>query len=169
MLNKCFAFICVLIFLLPAAQAAGEAPEPQKFDDWAKLCEKDADNKEACFIFQSVTRKENQQLLMNIRVGYSRKDTKGPLMILTVPTGVLLPAGAAFMVEGADPIKLDYLTCSQAGCITLAAPISDAVLEGMKKKKEGVVRIANTQQKVVGIPVSLRGFTRGFASLPAPR
>ena len=150
------------------AAEEGEAAAQQTFGDWAQRCEKSADNKESCFIFQSVTRKETSQLILNVRIGYGQKTGDQPLMILTVPTGVLLPAGAAFMMEGIEPVKLKYLTCTAQACVTMAQPLPAETVDGMKKKVEASVRIADPNQQVVGMPVSLKGFTKALASLTPP-
>ena len=44
-------------------------------------------------------------------------------MIVTLPLGALLPPGAGFLVEGGEPIKLQFLACGREGCTTVGQPI----------------------------------------------
>jgi len=43
--------------------------------------------------------------------------------------------------------------------------LSDEVIKGMKAGSQGSVKIAVAKEKVISIPVSLKGFTAAFNSL----
>lgn len=152
------------------AHAANENTLPT-FGDWAKKCETaqipEGDTikeREICYVFQNVSNKENNQLIMQIRIGLTVSKPE-PIMIVTLPLGALLPPGAGFIVEGGDPVKMPFLACGREGCTTVGQPLNDKTLTAMKKGDKAAVRLALLNQKILNLPVSLKGFTRAYNSL----
>ena len=167
----------VLIGILAFAPAFAAEKEPAKpkvtnYGDWGKVCEKPPKGAEAkgpaevCYIFQNVTNKENGKLVMQIRIGLPAGG-KEPVVIATLPLGVLLPPGAALIVEGAEPLKLPFLACAPEGCTTVGQKLGDKLLKAMKKGDKGSIRVALLNRKVLALPISLKGFTRATAALTA--
>lgn len=152
------------------AYSADETNLPT-FGDWAKRCEAAqvgegdaAKEQEICYVFQNVSNKESGQMIMQVRVGFAPgKDD--PIMIVTLPLGTLLPPGAGFVVEEGDPMKLPFLACGREGCTTVGQEISAKTVKAMQKGDKAAVRVALLNQKVLTLPVSLKGFTRAFNSL----
>ena len=146
---------------LAVAQDAASAT----YGDWGSKCDKSPDgNKELCYVFQNVTKKEGGQLVLGARVAY-REGQGDPLVVITVPLGSLLPPGAALTMEGVEPVKLTFFLCAQEGCTTVAAPLTPDMLAAMKKGEQAVVRVAAPNKQVVGLPLSLKGFTKALNSL----
>lgn len=159
------AFLLVLTGAVAAPQAA-LAEEPLKtFDDWGYKCDKSPDGKdELCYMFQNVTKKDGGELVLGARIAY-RQGQPDPLIVVTAPLGSLLPPGAALMMEGVEPVKLTYFLCAAEGCTTVATPLPSAMVEAMKKGEQAVVRVAAPNKQVVGLPLSLKGFSKALASL----
>ncbi len=160
---------------LSQVNAANESTLPT-FGDWAKKCEtssvkqegqEEAKETEICYVFQNVSNKENGQMIMQVRIGFA-PDKPDPILILTLPLGALLPPGAGFLVEGGDPLKLPFLACGREGCTTVGQPITGKTVEAMRKNDKAAVRMALLNQKVLTLPVSLKGFTRAYNSI-APK
>ncbi|MGB5641434.1 MAG: invasion associated locus B family protein [Sedimenticolaceae bacterium] len=147
------------------SNAAMAEDKPKTFGDWGYNCDKSPDGKnEICYVFQNVTKKEGGQLVLGARIAY--RDGKGdPLIVVTVPLGSLLPPGAALVMEGIEPVKLTYFLCAAEGCTTVATSLTPAMVEAMKKGENAVVRVAAPNQQVVGLPLSLKGFTKALESL----
>lgn len=151
-------------FLAPWVASAEEATG-QTFDDWGYKCEKSPDGKEElCYVFQNVTKKDTNQLVLGARIAY-RADQPDPLIVITVPLGSLLPPGAALMLDDVEPVKLTYFLCAAEGCTTVATPLPTAMIDAMKKGEQAVVRIAAPNKQVVGLPLSLKGFTKALGAL----
>jgi len=173
MMKKLFSALLLgaLAFNPVAAEEAGEAKVPT-YGDWGKVCEqgpKGEDGKsmgEVCYIFQNVSNKENGKMVMQVRIGIA-SEKKQPVMIVTLPLGVLIPSGAAFIMEGSEPLKLPFLACAPEGCTTVGQPLSDAMVGAMKKGDQASVRVALLNRKVLSLPISLKGFTRATAALTA--
>ena len=142
-----------------------EDAKPVLYGDWGYKCDKSPDGKEElCFVFQNVTKKEGGQLVLGARVAY-RKGQGDPLVVITVPLGSLLPPGAALVMEGVEPIKLPFFLCANEGCTTVATPLTPDMVTAMKKGDKAVVRVAAPNKQVVGLPLSLKGFTKALNSL----
>jgi invasion protein IalB len=151
--------------LLISNTAVAQDADAVTYGDWGYKCDKSPEgDKELCYVFQNVTKKEGGQLVLGARIAY-REGQGDPLVVITVPLGSLLPPGAALTIEGAEPIKLTYFLCAQEGCTTVAAPMPPDMITAMKKGEQAVVRVAAPNKQVVGLPLSLKGFTKALNSL----
>jgi invasion protein IalB len=146
--------------------ASAQQADVQTFGDWGYKCDPAGENgkEELCYVFQNVTKKEGGQLVLGARIAY-RDDQKDPLLVVTVPLGSLLPPGAALMMEGVDPVKMDYFLCANEGCTTVATPLPAGMVSAMKKGERAVIRVAAPNTQVVGLPLSLTGFTKAMNTL----
>lgn len=158
--------LLVLAGSLLASQVATAAEENiPTYGDWGYKCDKSADGKqELCYVFQNVTKKEGGQLVLGARIAY-REGQPDPLIVVTVPLGSLLPPGAALVMDGVEPVKLTYFICASEGCTTIATGLPKEMLDAMKKGDKAVIRVAVPSKQVVGLPLSLNGFTKALASL----
>lgn len=137
----------------------------ETFGDWGYKCEPgQEEGTELCYVFQNVTKKDSGQMVLGARIAY-RPDQSDPLLVLTVPLGSLLPPGAAVVMDGVEPLQLSYFLCSQEGCTTVATPIPPALVTAMKKGERAVIRVAAPNNQVVGLPLSLMGFTKAMNTL----
>ena len=151
--------------LLISNTAVAQDAKAVTYGDWGYKCDKSPDGaKTLCYVFQNVTKKEGGQLVLGARVAY-REGQGDPLIVITVPLGSLLPPGAALTMEGVEPIKLAYFLCAQEGCTTVATPLTPDMVTAMKKGEQAVVRVAAPNKQVVGLPLSLKGFTKALNSL----
>ena len=142
-----------------------QAEEVTTFDDWGYKCEKSQDgSEELCYVFQNVTKKDSNELVLGARIAY-RPNQEQPMLVVTVPLGSLLPPGAALTMEGVEPIKLQFFLCTAQGCTTAAQALTPEMIDAMKKGNQAVVRVAAPNQQVVGLPLSLKGFTKALASM----
>jgi len=166
------ATLLTVVALNPAFSEEKAKPNVPTYGDWGKVCEKgpkDKDGKQmgdVCYLFQNVSNKENGKMVMQIRIGMA-PEKKQPVLIVTLPLGVLIPSGAAFIVEGSEPVKLPFLACAPEGCTTVGQVLSEELVAAMKKGDKAAIRVALLNRKVLTLPVSLKGFTRANAALTA--
>lgn len=160
------AFLLVLAGSLSLSPvSAAEEPKIPTYGDWGYKCDKSPDGtEELCYVFQNVTKKDTGQLVLGARIAY-RSGQADPLIVVTVPLGSLLPPGAALMIEGVEPIKMDFFLCANEGCTTVATALTPQMIEAMKKGVQATVRVAAPNKQVIGLPLSLNGFTKALASL----
>jgi len=135
------------------------------YGDWGYKCDAAPNSdQELCYVFQNVTKKDGGELVLGARIAY-RDNQPDPLLVATVPLGSLLPPGAALVMEGIEPVKLTYFLCAAQGCTTVATPLPPAVVDAMKKGDQAAIRVAAPNQQVVGLPLSLNGFTKALGAL----
>ena len=164
-----------LVLAAGAAQvAAAEPKEGQKFGDWAVKCPAAAPAKEGaaeppakplCFLFQGVilTKDGKKQQIMKIVVGY-RTTGGDPVVNITVPLGVFLPAGYLFQVDQGQPLRVNFVTCLVNGCQGRFA-LDKKYLATVQRGLKGKVVFEDRSRKKLSLPVSLIGFTAGLAAL----
>jgi invasion protein IalB len=154
----------LLLSLLLVTPSVAEENKVEQFGDWGKQCQSSAEGKEVCYIFQKTTNKDDGKIVLMVRLAY-KPGENNPSIVATVPLGVLLPAGAALMLEGAEPVKMPFLTCAANGCTTLGTPLPDDLVAAMKKGDKASVRVATFNKQVVSLPMSLKGFTKGLEAI----
>jgi invasion protein IalB len=154
----------LLLSLLLAAPAVAEENKVEQFSDWGKQCQPNQEGKEVCFIFQNAKSKEDGKVVLRVRIAY-KPGEDAPLIMATVPLGVLLPTGAALVLEGEEPVTMPFLTCAAEGCSTVGTPLPNSIVAAMKKGDMASVRVATFNKQVVGLPVSLKGFSKGLAAI----
>jgi invasion protein IalB len=154
--------------------AAAQIAQGDRFGDWSVGCEKpppeDAQAGSAparCFIFQDVVTQENQQQVLLIAVGLEG-DRKRPAVLLRVPLGLYLPAGLVFAVPGAEPLHVEIETCLPEGCRG-GALLNESILNAMRRGERARVTLTDLRQRELELPVSLIGFTKGFAAVQAQK
>jgi len=158
-------FLVLAGFLMSPFSAVAQDASNVTYGDWGYKCDKSPDGKEElCYVFQNVTKKEGGQLVLGARVAY-REGQGDPLIVVTVPLGSLLPPGAALVMEGVEPVKMAFFICANEGCTTVATALSPDMVAAMKKGENAVVRVAAPNKQVVGLPLSLKGFTKAINSL----
>ena len=158
-------FLLTLVGVFAANGVIAEDAKVPTYGDWGYKCEKAPEgDEELCYVFQNVTKKDSGQLVLGARIAY-RPGQGDPLIVVTVPLGSLLPPGAALMMDGVEPIKLTFFLCAAEGCTTVATPLNPDMIAAMKKGEQAVVRVAAPNKQVVGLPLSLNGFTKALDAL----
>jgi invasion protein IalB len=185
-----------------SAQAKKDAKAPVKAPEgsWVKLCEKnqikgkDKDGKElskdvdACVTLTEQIHPENGMVMVSAKYHQVKIDGQEKQSLqLTVPLGVVLPAGLGVTVfpkdlwdkllkneklEKADEeklksatIPLTYTFCGQLGCNAEVEANTD-LLNKLKAGAGFVVQSAHVQFGRVAQPVSLSGFPQALANAP---
>ncbi len=157
------AILFVLALMPLHSVAEGEA---KSFKDWGYKCEKpQGEEKEICFIFQRITSKNDDKRIADTTIAYLPKIDK-PVMVITLPLGVFLPAGIQLTVDDSkeDAVRAPFIQCIQDGC-QARAPLDDKLITKMKGGKRMIVAFLTPQQKQLAFPISLNGFTAAIDSL----
>ncbi len=158
--------ITALVFILGTMPLqAAEAEKSKSFKDWGYKCEKpQGADKEICFIFQRISSKENDKRIADATIAYLPKIEK-PVMVITLPLGVFLPAGIQIKVDEAEEsARAPFIQCIQDGCQT-RLQMDDKMITKMKGGKKLIVAFLTPQQKQLAFPISLNGFTAAIGSL----
>lgn len=136
---------------------AGAAPQP----GWIARCTSASrDAPLECAIEQTAVLTKTGQLivLVNIRVP---SDTHAPVMLVQLPLGLNLPAGAKWQVDDGKVIEVPIQTCEARGCYA-STPIAPDVLAAMKSGKQMKVSFQNMTKETITIPMPLAEFAAAY-------
>jgi len=152
-----------LALSLAGAPAAGAPDDGATFKDWTVRCETPGDDKrQACYIFQNLLLKKEQQRILHVAVGYLVDDE--PAAFFTLPLGVSLPGGVSVTVDDGQPVRLRYERCDGTGCLAPLA-LNEELVRALKGGRWARVAFFDAGRREISVPVSLRGFTAGFNAL----
>ncbi len=87
-----------------------------------------------------------------------------PLAVVHVPLGVLLSRGLQLSVDGRAPQSFAFHHCRPEGCLALF-PLADDLRGQLEQGREAQVRFHLVDGRLVGVPLSLLGFTAGLKAL----
>ncbi|WP_052761246.1 invasion associated locus B family protein [Sedimenticola thiotaurini] len=172
--GRAILFITLVAALLPFGGALAQenqadattdgAQAGQTFDDWGRRCETLPNGEELCLIFQRLRLKENNQTILHVSFGYPPL-ASGPVLVFTTPLGVSLMAGMEVQVDDVgEATKVAYNICVADGC-RASLSVSDELLQAMRAGDKLKVAFANSQNKALGMQVSLKGFSEASDSL----
>jgi len=152
-------FIVTLLMLLPLAAPAAQQAQ---FKDWQRQCERLPAGGQSCHIVQQVFNPDTGALAMRVQVGFTPQ--RQPLLLVTLPLGVALRPGIVMRDDGRGDWPVRFDVCTGDGC--RAAEVLDAdQLGAMKRGSKAVLTIADLGGRKIEVPLSLLGFTRGYASI----
>jgi invasion protein IalB len=156
-----------LIFLIggampgPAAEAPAEAaaeagPETgvARHRDWLLDC------RAACTLATSVEGPDGRPLL-RVSVGPS-----ADVLTIETPLPLHLPDGLEVTAGARAPAAAPWRTCAAGGCEARAV-LDQALLEGLRREREGAVAFTLADGARVRLPLSLMGFAAGERALRA--
>jgi invasion protein IalB len=145
----------------PSPQAGQQQARPPAI--WVVSCA-DNNGKLDCRAGQTVFLKNTGQRLLSVAVRVPA-DTKKPVMMIQVPLGVYLPAGASLQI-GEDKAKtLPFKGCDQGGCLAEYA-VTEAEIAAMTKGSELKVSVQNqNQQPAFTLTIPVTGFAAAYAKV----
>ena len=146
------------------APGAGAAAE----DAWVKLCIKNeqTQNREMCLINHEGLDTNTGMVLISAAVRKVEGEEKQQLFI-RVPTALALviPPGVQIKIDENQPIPLQYSVCFPASC-QVQMDMTKEMFDSMRKGKQMVIAAMNIQQKTLGFPVPLSGFSKAYDGPP---
>lgn len=157
---RSFVTLIGFLSLIGPTSAKSEAV----FKDWRVVCS-EADTANSCQMLQSrpATTGGDEIFLLSISKAAEAQNLSA---VISVPLGVYLAPGVEIHLSGQRPFKVRYEICDQSSCHA-GFQLKGAVLRSFKRGSEAKFRIWTAKSKAVEFPVSLQGFTAGFADLSA--
>jgi len=134
---------------------------------WAVNCQSQAtDKKMVCSLSQSTVVAKSRQRFVTVTIRkWAGKDAPTPhLMVLQLPHGLSLAAGANVQVDDKKPSKLAMFTSDAQGVYARMGLTADMLKSLRKGKGMKISFAASTGRKFI-LPVSLTGFSAGFDKL----
>jgi len=146
---------------LPATAQVGQ-------DAWVKLCmnNEQTAGKQICLINHEGLEPNTGMVLIAAAVRKAEGDNKQQLLI-RVPTAyaLVMPAGVQLRIDEEQPIQLQYSICFPTSC-QVQMELTDDLYKKMRAGKQMVVAAMNIQQKTMGFPVPLTGFSKAYDGPP---
>ena len=152
-----------VVSIAPPAQ--GEPPVRSVHDAWKVRCDTPAGAQgEQCVLMQFVTAEDRENVGLTVIV-LKTADQKARIMRILAPLGVLLPSGLGLKIDEADIGRAGFVRCLPNGCVAEVI-LEDQLLTQLQSGSTATFIIFQTPEEGIGIPISLAGFTPGFAALP---
>lgn len=142
------------------AEAAGQPSQPQP--NWVVSCSQTRPGLE-CRAGQSLFLRKTRQRILSVAVRMPA-DTKKPVLLVQLPLGVYLPAGATLQIGKLEAQTLPYTSCDQGGCIAEYA-VTDAELGAIAKGADLTISAQTVQRKPFTLPVPSLGFAAAYAKI----
>lgn len=146
-----------------SAIANGSKTDP----GWAMNCKSQAAQSALeCRMSQTVVTKPNGRVVASVTFRVPT-DTKRPEMLIQLPLGVYIPAGASYQIDGGTPQMLDFRACDRTGCYAQTT-LTPEMLTVMKAGTKLILGCQTLAQKPIKLTLSLGGFGETFDRIYGP-
>ena len=153
------------LLLAGIATANAQGVVKAQYGDWQMSCDTPPGASfEQCAIIQNVTAEDQPNVGLSVIV-LKTADQQARLLRVLAPLGVLLPNGLGLNVDGKDIGRVAFVRCLPNGCVAEVV-LDDELIKTLSEGTNAIFVVFRTPEEGVGIPVSLRGFSDGFAQLP---
>ena len=163
-------FAAVLGLVAAVSPIAGSASLAQgvvkaQYGDWQMSCDTPPGASfEQCAIIQNVTAEDQPNVGLSVIV-LKTADRQARLLRVLAPLGVLLPNGLGLNIDGTDIGRVAFVRCLPNGCVAEVV-LDDELINKLSTGTTAIFVVFKTPEEGIGIPVSLNGFSDGFAKLP---
>lgn len=145
----------------PNGAAAVAQGQPQlMYSPWMKVCGKgqDTNGKQVCVLTKD-GRLENGMPVAIVQLFEPEGQPK--MLRVTVPLGMQLQHGTRVIIDQEQPVNEPYKICFPVGCIS-DYPVTDDVINKMKKGKQIVIQAINMQGTAISLPLPLNDFAKAY-------
>lgn len=163
----------ILLAALVAMSCPGTAATTTDTGDWVRECEESTSDASGtngrhnftdhCFIRQTLLLKDNGQVLFDIAAGYPLSGTY-PMLLMSVPLGVYLPAGINFVVDDTERYQAILAYCNTEGCHSYYR-MTESLYRMFRSGRWLNVSFVDGTRRTHRFKVSLNGFTSAIESL----
>lgn len=147
-----------------AGPQLGERYSKEKHGDWDLACIRTEAEVDPCSLLQILYDEHGTAVA---EISLFRLEGEGQAVAgatILVPLETLLPAQLTISVDGAPGKRYSYSFCNQIGCVAQIG-LTQADIDAFKKGSMATVSLvpALAPDQVIALPMSLTGFTAGFA------
>lgn len=152
---RCYLFtVAGVLAMLPGPAAAQNLQG--SVTPWTVTCAAEAEPP-LCLMFRQVVASAGEQAgrrILGVRI---QPGGDGHVLIVALPHGLYLPAGAQINADGATPQQLPF-TESDALGVYAGAPLTSELLASLQASEQLTVTSTTPNGVTMGIPVPLDGF-----------
>ncbi len=159
------AVAALLSLPLTASPAAAQGAVVATYGDWEMRCDTPPGAQfEQCSLFQWV-QAENRDNIGLVTLVVKTADQAAQLMRVVAPLGILLPAGMGLTIDGEQVGRAEFIRCQVEGCY-VEILLEEELLEQLEGGETAEFTIFAVPEEGIVVPISLAGFSEGFAALP---
>lgn len=143
----------------PTQPAAGQAePRPP---NWTMNC-RPTDQGLDCRVVQSLFLRNTGKRLLSVVVHVP--PDKKPTMLMQLPFGIYLPAGAGFQIGEEEAKNVPFKSCDQFGCLAEYA-ITEPEIAALSKGQDLKITMVNLRKDPITLTVPALGFADAYAKV----
>ena len=142
------------------AMAQGAAIAPGAEPNWRVNCDGEGEARR-CTLLQNLVSSQGDARQRLLTVLVQPGEDGEPALLLALPHGLFLPAGAQIQVDDGQARKLVIQTADQNGSYA-GLPIDDELLASLRLGSTLEVTVESAQRQAITVPVTLIGFSRAY-------
>ncbi len=155
---------CALVDVAPA-EAQGRIVG--RYGDWQIRCQAEVGAPaEQCALVQNVQAQDRANIALSV-VFIRTADEQVQILRVLAPLAILLPPGLGLSIDNAEVGAAGFVRCLATGCVA-EVRLDDGLIERFEAGTTATFSIFRTPEEGIGIPISLEGFSEGFAALENP-
>lgn len=167
--SRAARFAALWLLTSAAGPALAEVPTPaaaSPANPWVVNCASGSPGTDLqCQISQNLTEAKTGRRVLTVTV---RRQEGSLAMLLALPHGLFLPAGASYQIDAGQKATVAIQTSDQNGAYA-AVPLIPDLLAAMKAGTNLNIGMESVTRNAVTIPVSLAGFTAAIDKLNATK
>lgn len=138
----------------------------KSFSGWEVDCTEKDDGKKVCALQYSLLNQKNRQPVFSWTIVKGDKDGAPNKAVIRTPNGVLLADGVNIGFEGADPVKINYLTCGPRACVA-EFDFTDQWSKALSGNEKVGVSLKSANQKPIKFDIVLKQFSDAYTYFKA--
>lgn len=161
------AAFAAIVSCLAADIANAQGRIVARHGDWQIRCEQPVGApEEQCALVQNVEAQDRSNVGLTV-IFLQTADRQARILRVLAPLGVLLPSGLGLSIDENEIGLAGFVRCMPEGCIAEVG-LEDGLIDRFRAGSTATFVIFQTPEEGIGIPISLNGFTEGFAALDNP-
>lgn len=131
------------------------------FSGWQVDCTEQDNGKKGCALQYALLNKKDRRPIFSWTIVRGDKDDGPNKAVIRTPNGVLLTDGVNIGFEGADPVKINYLTCGPRACVA-EFDFTDQWSKALGGNEKVVVNLVAANKKPVKYEINLKQFNEAY-------
>lgn len=149
-----------LILLALCGEGLGQTPSSQSPPIWGVNCTGTPAGLD-CRALQNLPMTNSGVATVAVRL---LPETKKPVLLVLVPLGIHLPAGATVQIGQEEAKRLPLQNCNSTGCLA-EYPLADAELAALLKGEAMTISVQDRDKRPISVQVPATGFPAAYAKI----
>lgn len=150
------------LLVLFAGEGAAATRVQKTFGNWKVDCTERENKQKTCALQYALVTKKDKRPVFSWRIIRSGKEGVQNKAVLRTPTGVLLSEGVKIGFQGAEPVKINYLTCGPNGCVA-EFDFTDQWFKALGANQKVIIDYKAANQKPIKHEIELKQFGEAYS------